>query len=116
MRRYPVVLVEGEIGEIKVASSGHCYLTLRDDQASLHAVVWRSDWRAMHYKPRHGDRVVCRGRLRVYVPRGAYQMQVSLIQPAGEGELARQIEQRKARLAAEGLLDPRRYRELTDVE
>jgi len=61
--RYGSVLVEGEIGQLSVPSSGHCYLNLRDKDSVLGAVVWRNTWRQVKYRPKVGDRVLCRGRL-----------------------------------------------------
>lgn len=69
----------------------------------------------MRYKPHEGERVVARGRLSVYGQRGLFQLYVNDIQPAGLGKLAQQIEARKMRLAAQGLLDPRRKRPLPEA-
>jgi exodeoxyribonuclease VII large subunit len=110
--RYSTIIVEGEIGELKTPSSGHCYMTLRDQEAALSAVAWRSVWQTATYKPTVGERVVIRGRVRVYVPRGVYQLYVHDIRPAGAGALAKEIAARIARLTADGLLDPRRKRAL----
>lgn len=116
--RYPTVLVEGEIGQLQTPASGHCYLQLRDRGGArdadcvLAAVMWRNEWHRSRYRPKVGDRVSCRGRLGVYGARGAYQLYVTEIEPAGLGDLARQIAERKARLEADGLLDPRRKRPL----
>jgi len=110
--RYGSILVEGEVSQIQVPASGHCYLVLRESDDSLSAVAWRGVWRQIGYKPKQGDRVVCRGRIGVYGPRGTYQLYVTEIQPAGQGDLAKEIEARKARLMADGLLDPRRKRPL----
>jgi exodeoxyribonuclease VII large subunit len=111
-RHYQTLLVEGEIDQLHTPSSGHAYLVLRDSSASLSCVVWRNQWRQMSSHPSPGDRVICRGRLGVYGPQGRYQMYVDDIQPAGLGRFAKELAARKARLAAEGLLDPRRKRAL----
>jgi exodeoxyribonuclease VII large subunit len=110
--RYDTILVEGEVRDLKTPSSGHCYIALTDQGSALSAVVWRNVWMATSYRPKIGDRVVCRGRLRVYVTRGVYQLYVHEIQPAGLGALAKEIAERKARLLADGLLDPSRKRRL----
>lgn len=110
--KYATIIVEGEIGELKTPNSGHCYMTLRERDAALGAVAWRSVWQSASYKPKVGDRVLLRGKVRVYVPRGIYQFYIHEIQPAGAGALAKEIEARKARLMADGLLDPRRKRPL----
>lgn len=113
--RYPHVLVEGELRQLTVvSSSGHAFLTLTDGKSLLQAVAWRSTWRGLRWRPREGERVVVRGRLSIYGQRGSFQLYVNDIRPAGQGDLARQIEARKARLGAEGLLDPRRKRPLPE--
>ncbi len=106
------VVVEGEVGQLATPRSGHRYLVLRDADASINAVVWRTTWRGLRYHPKEGDRVVCRGRVGLYAARGAIQLYVKQILRSGEGELARMIQERKARLAADGLLDPGRKRPL----
>jgi exodeoxyribonuclease VII large subunit len=111
--RYPHVLVEGELRQLTVvSSSGHAFMTLTDGRSMLQAVAWKSTWKSLRWRPREGQRVVVRGRLSIYGQRGAFQLYANDIRPAGEGDLARQIEARKARLGAEGLLDPRRKRPL----
>jgi exodeoxyribonuclease VII large subunit len=116
--RYPSILVEAEVGQLQQPSSGHCYLQLRDrggsknQDCTLSAMVWRDDWARLRFRPGVGDRVICRGRLAMYAPRGNLQLYVTDIAPAGLGALAQEIEARKARLMAEGLLDPRRKRSL----
>jgi len=75
-------------------------------------VVWRADWQNLAFQPKRGERVVCRGRVGVYPSQGRYQLYVRLIRPAGEGDEARRLEAIKARLEADGLLDPRRKRPL----
>lgn len=110
--RYPHVLVEGEIRQIKASPAGHVFLTLSDRDASLSGVAWRNTWRGIRYRPREGEKVIVRGRLSIYPQRGTFQIYVNDIRPAGAGDLAREIEERKQRLESEGLLDPRRKREL----
>jgi len=111
-RHYPTVVVEGEVSQVSQPASGHCYLTLRDREATLAAVVWRADWQNLEYRPERGERVLCRGRLGLYAGQGRYQLYVNAIRPVGEGDEARKLEQIKARLEADGLLDPRRKRPL----
>ena len=109
---FSAVLVQGELGQLQVPSSGHAYLTLRDDKGSLSAICWRTNWRSLGYRPKAGDQIVCRGRIGVYSPQGRYQLYVTHIEPAGEGAFAKELAARRARLEAEGLLDPRRKRQL----
>ena len=110
--RFPTVLVEGEVGQLQTPSSGHAYLTLRHGDSILNAVMWRTNWAGASFRPRVGERVLCRGRIGIYGPQGRYQLYVNVIQPAGEGDLAQKLEAIKARLDEEGLLDPRRKRPL----
>jgi exodeoxyribonuclease VII large subunit len=111
-RYWPQVLVEGEVHQITLPASGHAYFQLRESDAVLPAVMWRNDWKASSFRPVAGDRVIVRGRLGLYVQQGRVQLFANVIRPAGEGAQAREIAARKARLEAEGLLDPRRKRAL----
>ncbi len=111
-RSLQVVEVEGEISQIHVPASGHCYFQLRDRDAALSCVVWRTNWQSQRFHPRPGDRVVCRGRVGAFGQQSRYQLYVSLVRPAGEGKLAKELAARRARLESEGLLDPRRKRAL----
>lgn len=110
--RYPAVLVEGEVGQIYAAASGHRYLELRDRNARLKCICWRDDWNNLRFAPKQGDKVICRGRLGVYGQKGHHQLTVHVITPSGEGDLARKIAETKQRLMADGLLDPTRKRVL----
>ena len=107
------VWVEGEISNLRfMPSSGHFYFSLKDDKAQIKAVVWRSDARYLKFKPQDGMKVVARGQIRVYAPRGEYQMSVQLIEPLGKGSLQQAFEELKERLAKEGLFAPERKRPL----
>ena len=106
------VYVEGEISGLKAEPSGHVYLTLKDADAQLSAVMWRSTARLVRFKPENGLTVVCRGRISVYPPRGNYQLILDTMQPKGIGELALAFEQLKKRLASEGLFDADRKKPL----
>lgn len=111
-RFWPNVDVEGEVAQIQTPASGHCYLTLREGDATLAAVVWRSHWQNARLRPKLGDRVRCRGKLGLYASQSRYQLYVRQIEASGEGWLAKQIEERIGRLRADGLLDPARKRPL----
>jgi len=106
------VWVEGEISQLKVHRSGHVYLTLKDEDARLEAVVWRSTAWKMKYQPGVGERVVARGRVSLYPQRGAYQLVIQGLEPAGVGALQAAYEALKAKLGAEGLFDEARKRAL----
>jgi exodeoxyribonuclease VII large subunit len=104
------VWVAGEISGSKTASSGHCYFTLKDQDAQLRCVCFRASLRYLKFKPRDGIAVLARGRIDVYEMRGEYQLQVELLEPQGHGALQFAFEQLKKKLAAEGLFDAARKR------
>ena len=99
------VWVEGEISNLKLASSGHWYFSLKDDKAQIAAVVWRNDARLVRFKPKDGMKVLARGQLRVYPPRGAYQLSVQVLEPLGKGSLQQAFEElgHQLVLAARGI-------------
>jgi exodeoxyribonuclease VII large subunit len=106
------VWVEGEVSNFKRAASGHMYFSLKDAGAQIRAVVWKTDARLLRFKPRDGMHVLARGSLRVYPPRGDYQVSVQVLEPLGKGSLAQAFEELKERLEKEGLFAPGRKRPL----
>ena len=104
--------VVGEISNFRAAPSGHCYFTLKDDQAQLTAVLFRSAAARLRFRPSDGFEVVVGGRVRLYEARGALQLYVDSIEPRGLGALRQQVEQVRDKLAAEGLLAAERKRPL----
>lgn len=106
------VWVAGEISNFSRPQSGHCYLTLKDDRAQLRAVMWRGTAQRVRFDLHDGLHVVCRGSIDVYAPRGSYQLVIQEIEPQGLGPLELALRQLQAKLAAEGLFDPRRKRPL----
>jgi exodeoxyribonuclease VII large subunit len=104
------IWVAGEISGSKIASSGHCYFTLKDHDAQLRCVCFRASLRYLKFKPQDGIAVLARGRIDVYETRGEYQLQVELLEPQGHGVLQFAFEQLKKKLAAEGLFDAARKR------
>jgi len=104
--------IEGEISNFSRASSGHIYLTLKDEGAQLGAVIWRSQAQMLSYLPKSGDQVLAHGRVSLYEQGGRYQLYIDVLQPAGLGSLYQEFERLKARLEAEGLFDPTRKRPL----
>lgn len=101
-----------EVVEFRRYPSGHCYFTLKDEQASIRAVLWRSAAERLAKLPANGEAVLAHGRVGFYEARGEVQFVVDQIVPAGEGLLNTQLEQLRARLEAEGLFDERRKRPL----
>jgi exodeoxyribonuclease VII large subunit len=111
-REFPDVWVSGEISGVKLATSGHYYFTLKEREAQLRAVAFRSAHRYWKFKPRDGLAVLARGRIDVFEARGEYQLIVEVLEPQGHGALQLAFEQLKKALAAEGLFEPGRKRAL----
>ena len=111
-REFPDVWVAGEISGTKLAASGHYYFTLKERDAQLRCVCFRSTHRYLKFKPQDGVAVVARGRIDVFEARGEYQLLVEFLEPQGHGALQFAFEQLKKKLAAEGLFDPARKRPL----
>jgi exodeoxyribonuclease VII large subunit len=110
---YGLVRLRGEISGFKGQhSSGHCYFTLKDDKAAIEAVIWRSTYQRLKFKPEAGLEVVVKGRVTTYPDRSKYQIVIEELEPAGAGALMALLEQRKKMLAAEGLFDAARKRAL----
>jgi exodeoxyribonuclease VII large subunit len=109
---FPELWVSGEISGLKLAASGHYYFTLKDAEAQVRCVAFRSSHRYWKFKPRDGLAVLARGRLDVYEARGEYQLQVEMVEPQGLGALQLAFEQLKRKLAIEGLFAPDRKRAL----
>src|SRR5687767_3160811 len=106
------VWVEGELSNCKLWNTGHMYFTLKDSAAQIRGVMFRSALRTLRFKPQDGLRVVARGRISVYDPKGEYQLVCEHLEPEGLGALQLAFEQLKQRLQAAGLFDPRRKRPL----
>ena len=109
---FPLLWVSGEVSNLSRPQSGHCYLTLKDEQAQIRAVVWRTTAAGLRFDLQDGLKVVCQGYLDVYPPRGGYQLVVQQIQPQGRGAQDLALRKLRDRLAAEGLFDPGRKRPL----
>ncbi len=106
------VWIEGELSNCRLWNTGHLYLTLKDKDAQLKGIMFKSAYRHLKFKPEDGLRVIARGRLTVYGAKGEYQLVCEHLQPAGLGALQLAFEQRKQKLAAEGLFDAARKRPL----
>lgn len=109
---YGLVRVRGEISGFKRAASGHLYLALKDEKAVLDGVCWRGTASGLGFKPEDGLEVIATGRLTTYPGRSRYQLVIEHMEPAGVGALMALFEERKQRLAAEGLFEPARKRPL----
>ena len=110
---YGLVRLRGEISGFRgQQNSGHCYFTLKDDKAVIEAVVWRSTYQRLKFKPEEGLEVIAKGRVTTYPDRSKYQIVIDELEPAGAGALMALLEQRKKMLAAEGLFEEARKRPL----
>lgn len=103
------VWISGEVSNFKLATSGHCYLTLKDGDASIRSVIWRTAAARMAL-PRDGDAVMAHGYVSVYEGQGVYQFYIDHLEAAGAGRLWQEFERLRAQLAAEGLFDDARKR------
>ncbi len=108
----PHVLVQGEISNFVRASSGHLYLTLKDDAAQLRAVMWRGNASRLRFDAHDGLQVIAAGAMEVYAARGSYQLVIQELLPVGVGPLELAFRQLHDKLAAEGLFEPTRKRPL----
>ncbi len=103
------VRVRGEVSGYRGPhSSGHAYFALKDDRARLEAVIWRGTFGKLRFKPEEGMEVIATGRLTTYPGSSKYQIVIENIEPAGAGALMALLEERKKRLAGEGLFDEAR--------
>jgi len=110
--RFPFVRVRGEVSGLKRHSSGHIYFDLKDESAVLNAVIWRLTAQRLKVRPEAGAEVVCTGRITTYAGSSRYQMIVEQVELAGLGALMALLEERKKKLAAEGLFAAERKRAL----
>ncbi len=106
------VRVRGEVSGFKRAASGHLYMVLKDADANMDAVCWRGTAGKLDIEPEDGLEVIATGRLTTYAARSKYQLVIERLEIAGEGALLKMIEERRKRLAAEGLFDDERKQPL----
>ncbi|MFN9721531.1 MAG: exodeoxyribonuclease VII large subunit [Planctomycetota bacterium] len=111
----PPCTVEAEISNCRKSPAGHWYLTLKDDQAEIGAVIWRSAAQRMRFEFHDGMKVLATGSLQVYVARGSCQFSISKLIPQGIGELELAFRQLRDKLAAEGLFDADRKRPIPSI-
>lgn len=108
------VWVEGEVSNFTQAASGHCYFTLKDEEAVLACVMWREQAEGLAQLPRNNEAVEVRGTVSVYEARGQYQLIVETVRPAGVGRLYLKFEELRRELEGEGLFDEERKRPLPE--
>jgi exodeoxyribonuclease VII large subunit len=106
------IWVEGELSNCRLWNTGHLYFTLKDSASQIRGVIFRSALRYLKFKPADGLRVVARGRVSVYEPKGEYQLVCEHLEPQGLGALQLAFDQLKRRLQEEGLFDAGRKRPL----
>ncbi len=109
---FPTVAIEGEISNFRPASSGHWYFTLKDRDAMIQAVMFKYRSSGVNFIPSDGQKVVVRGNISVYAKRGNYQIICESMEKAGEGDILAMLEERKRKLAAEGLFAEENKRSL----
>src|SRR6202171_2805181 len=102
-REYSDAWVEGEISNFRAPDSGHLYFTLKDGNAQIRVVMFRSSARLLRFRPADGMQIVVRGRVTVYEDRGELQISAEYLEPKGAGSLQVAFEQLKSQLEAEGL-------------
>ncbi len=104
--------IEGEISNWRPSAAGHIYFTLKDNNAQIKAVIFRGAASKLAFRPKDGDKVQCSGSISVYAPQGNYQIIVNKMELAGSGNILQMLEDRKRKLAAEGLFDSDKKRPL----
>ncbi|MEQ1493186.1 MAG: exodeoxyribonuclease VII large subunit, partial [Terricaulis sp.] len=97
------VRVRGELGRVLIAKSGHLYVDLKDEGATISTVMWKANVQQLGFKPEEGLEVVAEGRLSTYPARSQYQLLCERMAPAGVGALLAQLEKLKQKLQGEGL-------------
>ena len=109
---YGRVRVRGELSRVSIPKSGHMYSSLKDDKSVLDAVCWKGTLSKLSIKPEEGLEVVCVGRITTYPARSNYQLIIESMELAGEGALLKMLEERRKKLAGEGLFAPERKKNL----
>jgi exodeoxyribonuclease VII large subunit len=102
---FEAIWLEGEISNFAAPTSGHFYMSLKDDRAQIRAVMFKTQAYYLKFMPENGMKVLVRGRIGVYEPRGEYQIVLDYLEPLGVGALAAAFEQVKKKLSGEGIFD-----------
>src|ERR1700728_4701088 len=114
-REYSDAWVEGEISNFRAPDSGHLYFTLKDQNAQIRVVMFRSSARLLRFRPENGMQIVARGRVTIYEDRGEMQISAEYLEPKGAGALQIAFEQLKAKLEAEGLFASERKKPIPSL-
>jgi exodeoxyribonuclease VII large subunit len=109
---FGLVRVRGEVGRVSRPASGHLYFDLKDDRSVIAAISWKGQVAKMQVRPEEGMEVVAKGRMTTFPGQSKYQLIVEDVQPAGAGALMAMLEARRVKLAAEGLFDADRKRDI----
>jgi exodeoxyribonuclease VII large subunit len=110
---FPYVRLRGEVSGYRGPhSSGHVYFSLKDDSAKIDAIIWKGAFARMRFKPEEGMEVIATGKVTTYPGKSSYQIVIDAIEPAGVGALMALLEERRKKLAAEGLFDEARKKAL----
>jgi len=109
---FSYVRVRGEISQPKIPGSGHCYLRLKDENAVIDGIIWRGTLSRLSIRPEEGMEVIATGKLTTYPARSSYQIIIESMELAGQGALLKLLEDRRKKLAAEGLFDDERKKPL----
>ncbi|MEL3913564.1 exodeoxyribonuclease VII large subunit [Treponema pedis] len=102
---FGTITLQGEISNYRPSSAGHLYFTLKDETAAIQAVMFKGRTRLLNFMPKDGMTVLAEGTISVYEQRGSYQIIIEKMSLAGEGDILKMLEERKRKLAAEGLFD-----------
>ena len=111
-RAFPYVQIKGEISNFRPNSTGHLYFVLKDSSAQISAVMFRGSAYHLSFKPKDGMSVIAKGKISVYEAQGKYQIVIDSMTQAGLGDIMEMIEERKRKLAEEGLFDSEKKRPL----
>lgn len=113
--QFPLLWIEGEISNLAKPASGHLYFTLKDERAQVRCAMFKSRNLLVRFKPENGQKVLIRARVGLYEARGEFQLVAEHMEEAGDGALQRAFDELKARLAAEGLFNSDRKREIPQL-
>ena len=107
---FPEIRIRGELSQITHATSGHLYMTIKDDKSAINAIIWRGT--PVNFRLEDGQEVIVTGHFTTYPARSNYQIIINSIEMAGVGAILKMLEMRKQKLAAEGLFDASRKKPL----